>query len=115
MVKCSYCKIDIKPGTGTLFVKKDGKREQFDREKLKKGFLRACEKRPIDSDKIDFTINKIEAILRNKNTSEIPSKFIGQISMKELKKLDKVAYIRFASVYRSFEDVKEFRDEIKKL
>lgn len=101
--------------TDLTVVKKDGRREQFNREKLKKSILRSCEKRPVDTNKIDFLINKIEAVLRDKNTSEIPSKLIGELVMKGLKELDKVAYIRFASVYRSFEDVADFKKEIKQL
>ena len=76
---------------------------------------KACEKRQISHEKINEVVNEIENELRNKSTTEIPSKLIGELIMKKLKKLDKVAYIRFASVYRDFEDVDSFKEEIEKL
>ena len=94
-------------------VKKDSSRELFDREKLKKGLLRACEKRPVSIEKIDIIINKIEAKLRTLDNNEVQSKFLGEEAAKYLKQLDKVAYIRFASVYREFEDVEDFEKEIQ--
>ena len=96
-------------------IKKDGKREQFSRDKLKAGVLRACEKRPISKEEIDLVIDKIEAELRKKDTTEVPSTEIGELVMKRLKSLDKVAYIRFASVYREFDDVDSFKKEIQSL
>jgi len=99
-----------------LFViKKDGRREQFDRNKLLIGMKRACEKRPISIDTIEETVDEIEQNLRKRKTTEIPSKIIGEIVIRRLKALDKVAYIRFASVYRSFEDVESFEKEVKSL
>ena len=99
-----------------LFViKKDGRREQFDRNKLLIGMKRACEKRPISIDTIEETVDEIEQNLRKRKTTEIPSKIIGEIIIRRLKALDKVAYIRFASVYRSFEDVESFEKEVKSL
>ena len=96
-------------------IKKDGKREQFSRDKLKAGVLRACEKRPISKEEIDLVIDKMEAELRKKDTTEVPSTEIGELVMKRLKSLDKVAYIRFASVYREFDDVDSFKKEIQSL
>ena len=96
-------------------IKKDNSREQYDREKLKRGLLRACEKRPISMNKIDGIINKIEAKLRINNAKEIQSKSIGEEVAKQLKKIDKVAYIRFASVYREFADLGDFKKEIQEL
>lgn len=96
-------------------VKKDDRRENFSREKLKNGILKACEKRPISMDDIEQTLNSIEAELKAKNKKEIRSKEIGELLMRKLKKLDKVAYIRFASVYREFHDLSSFKEELSKL
>jgi transcriptional repressor NrdR len=96
-------------------VKKDGIREEFDREKVKKGILKACEKRPITIEQIDKTVDEIEKTLRNKGVTEVKSTFIGNLVMRHLKKLDSVAYIRFASVYRAFQDAGEFEKELKLL
>ena len=93
-------------------VKKDGRRENFSREKLKAGFMRACEKRPVSQEQINKAVDEIEKTIRTEE-KEVPTKIIGELVMKKLKKLDKVAYIRFASVYRDFEDVKDFEKEIK--
>lgn len=95
-------------------IKKDGRREDFDYEKVKRGIVRACEKRPIGMEEIDKMINIIEEKLRKKG-SEVKSELIGELVSKELKRTDKVAYIRFASVYRQFEDVSDFKKEIKEL
>ncbi|MBI3334280.1 transcriptional regulator NrdR [Candidatus Pacearchaeota archaeon] len=95
-------------------IKKDGGREDFDRDKLKRGIEKACEKRPISTERIDKMIITIEDKLRKKG-KEVPSTFIGEMVSKELKKVDKVAYIRFASVYRDFTDISDFKNEIKKL
>lgn len=94
-------------------IKKDNSRQLFDREKLKKGVVRACEKRPIPIEKIDNVLNKIEAKLRKINTNEIQSKHLGQEVARHLKQLDKVAYIRFASVYQEFEEINDFKKEIQ--
>jgi len=96
-------------------IKKDGKRERFEREKLSKGIEKAFEKRPIPKEKIDKIINEIEEQIRKKGKREIKSAVIGEIIMKKIKKLDNVAYLRFASVYRDFQDIKDFGREIKKL
>ena len=95
-------------------VKKDGRRENFSREKLKAGLMRACEKRPVSQEQINRAVDEIEKTVRTEE-KEVPTKIIGELVMKKLKKLDKVAYIRFASVYRDFEDVKDFEREIKEI
>ena len=98
-----------------MIIKKEGKREKFDREKIRVGMLKACEKRPVSQDKINLSLDKIEAKLRSKPKNEIGSKIVGDLVMKELKRLDEVAYIRFASVYKEFKDINSFKEEIKKL
>jgi transcriptional repressor NrdR len=98
-----------------IVVKKDGRRERFDRDKLKEGILKACEKRPIASDHVEKVLDEIETELRNEDQVEIPSKRVGRLVMKKLKRLDKVAYMRFASVYREFADLESFETELKKL
>lgn len=96
-------------------IKKDGTREFFDKEKLRRGLLKACEKRPVSSDEIDRIADDIEQILRNKHSPEVKSSVIGNLVMKQLKRLDSVAYIRFASVYRAFQDIGEFEKEVRLL
>lgn len=96
-------------------IKKDKRREKFSREKLEGGIQRAFEKRPISKEKINKMINDIEEQLRRKGKKEISSSIIGNLIIKKLKKADKVAYIRFASVYRDFADVNDFKKELKKL
>ncbi len=98
-----------------IVVKKEGRRERFDRNKLKGGILKACEKRPITNETIEKIVDEIETELRNEDQVEIPSKKIGGLVMKKLKRTDKVAYIRFASVYREFADLESFENELKKL
>jgi len=95
-------------------VKKDSSRENFDREKLKRGVLKACEKRAISSETIEKMVSKVEEKLRRRG-KEVRSALIGEIVSRELKKVDKVAYIRFASVYRDFRDLSDFRKELKEL
>ncbi|CBJ80799.1 MULTISPECIES: transcriptional regulator NrdR [Xenorhabdus] len=96
-------------------IKSDDIREPFDEEKLRRGMLKALEKRPVSSDDVETAIIHIKSQVRATGEREIPSKMIGNFVMDALKKLDKVAYIRFASVYRSFEDVREFGEEIARL
>lgn len=98
-----------------VVVKKDGRRERFDREKLFSGMLKACEKRPISRNIIDTAVTGIEQKLKSMSSTEIDSRLIGELVMKRLKKIDKVAYIRFASVYRSFTDLESFEEELKRL
>ncbi|MDT0595788.1 transcriptional regulator NrdR [Glaciecola petra] len=96
-------------------IKRDETREPFDEDKLVAGLTRALEKRPVSTESIHQTIAKIKSSLRAVGEREVKSEFIGELIMSALKELDKVAYVRFASVYRSFEDVKEFGEEIAKL
>jgi len=97
-------------------VKKDGRREKYSREKLRKGIEKACEKRPITSEQIDGAVQDVEAkIFAKAKDKDIKSENIGELVMQKLKKLDKIAYIRFASVYREFADIDDFKQEIKNL
>jgi len=98
-----------------MVVKKDGKREQFDREKIRKGILFSCQKRAVSSDQIDKIVQFVENSLREMDGVEVASSKLGDLVMKKLKQLDKVAYIRFASVYKEFADLDEFKKELAKL
>jgi transcriptional repressor NrdR len=98
-----------------MVVKKDGRREKFDRQKVLAGLLRACEKRPVSMTQMEDVVREVETRVMEAAERECPSTEIGQIVMKRLRELDKVAYIRFASVYRDFKDIKEFQDELKDL
>ena len=102
-----------RPEIIVMVVKKDGRREPYSRDKVKAGIMRACEKRPVSLESIEQSLDKIENSLRERD--EITSKQVGELVMRELKKLDKVAYIRFASVYREFDDITEFSKEVKLL
>jgi len=95
-------------------VKKDGKREPFDREKLKKGILKAIEKRPVSLDLVDDIVDQVEKEMLRKEKEEIPSKVIGSAVLKRLKKVDKVAWLRFVSVYLEFADLEDFEKTIEK-
>jgi len=98
-----------------VVVKKDGKRERFERQKLLNGILRACEKREISLEKIEKLVDDVESDLRKRDSVEVDSKTIGKIAMRRLKSLDKVAFLRFASVYLEFEDLARFEEELDKL
>lgn len=98
-----------------MVVKKDKTRELFDRSKVKKGIVRACEKRPVTMEQIENAVSEIEQQLLASMRSEIPSTEVGELVMDKLKDLDEVAYVRFASVYRQFKDITTFRDELNKL
>lgn len=108
----TYEKIEL---TLPMVVKKDSRREIFDSNKLKSGILVACRKRPVSADQIDAMIDRIENHLHANFSKEVPSAEVGNLVMKELKEIDKVAYIRFVSVYREFSDIKQFVDELTKL
>ncbi|MFH1310108.1 MAG: transcriptional regulator NrdR [Candidatus Omnitrophota bacterium] len=97
-----------------MVVKRDGTRKKFDREKIKAGLIKACEKRPVSMDKIDAIIEKIEKDIQKKADKEVKSTVIGNMVMEELYVLDEVAYVRFASVYRRFKDVSYFMKELQK-
>ena len=96
-------------------IKKDNTRELFNRQKLLAGFLKACEKRPISREMIDQAVKEIEQEVLNLETKEIPSSTVGELVMNKLKSMDKVAYIRFASVYKEFADVEDFKKELDAL
>ncbi len=98
-----------------MVIKKDNRREPFDRQKIEAGLLKACEKRPISMDTIEKVVDRIAKKYEDAAEKEIPAADIGEEIMTELKELDKVAYVRFASVYRDFKDIGEFMDELKGL
>lgn len=98
-----------------MIVKKDNRREKFDRQKILAGLLRACEKRPVSMNQLEAIVNEAEGFFAESTDRERPSSEIGQLVMDRLKELDKVAYVRFASVYLDFKDIKEFMDELKGL
>ncbi len=96
-------------------IKRDGNREPFNEDKLKSGLNKALEKRPVDIEKVEEAINRIKSNLRSTGEREVQSRVVGELVMKELRGLDEVAFVRFASVYRSFKDLNEFRKEIDRL
>lgn len=98
-----------------IVVKKGGTREEFSREKLLRGLIKACEKRPVPLKSIEDIVQDVEKELRNDGLSEVSSDFIGEMVMDRLAKVDEVAYVRFASVYRQFKDINVFIDELKEL
>jgi len=98
-----------------MVIKKDGRREPFDRWKIKSGILKACEKRPVSLEQVESLIDDVERNLFNSSEHEVATESIGQSVMDRLKRLDEVAYVRFASVYRQFRDLNEFMDELKGL
>jgi transcriptional repressor NrdR len=98
-----------------MVVKKDGRREPFDRTKILSGLKKACEKRPISVATIESVTDRIEKRIQEMGETEIPSRAVGEEIMKELHNLDQVAYVRFASVYREFKDIDQFMDELKAL
>ena len=108
----SYERIDEIP---YMVVKKDGNRERFDRQKVMAGLLKACEKRPVSAAMLEAIADRVEAALQEQPEKEIAAAEVGGFVMRELKELDKVAYVRFASVYRHFRDIGEFMTELKDL
>jgi transcriptional repressor NrdR len=98
-----------------LVIKKDGRREPFSRDKILNGILRACEKRPIPAEKIHAIVDAIENDLARQGVDEVQSSVIGERVMEELHRLDEVAYVRFASVYRHFKDLNQFLEELRSL
>ena len=98
-----------------VVVKKDGSRQSFDRNKVLSGMIRACEKRPVPYSTLESMVNEIEQVLQNEMEREISSAEIGELVMERLKKVDEVAYVRFASVYRQFKDINTFMRELSKL
>ena len=108
----SYERVDEIP---YMVVKKDGRRERFERQKLIAGLLKACEKRPVSVAALESVADRVESTLQERTEKEITTNEIGSIVMQDLKRLDKVAYVRFASVYRHFRDIGEFMTELKDL
>src|SRR2546425_191613 len=108
----SYERIDEIP---YMVIKKDGTRERFERQKLIAGLLKACEKRPVSVAAVEAVADRVEAMLQDRPEKEMATAEVGQVVMEELKRLDKVAYVRFASVYRHFRDIGEFMNELKDL
>lgn len=100
---------------GVFVIKNDGRREEFDRSKILSGLRRACEKRPIDIEQIDMLVGDVMATLESEFDTEIPTKAIGERIMNKLKNIDKIAYVRFASVYKDFRDIDELAREISNL
>ena len=108
----TYERIDEVP---YMVVKKDGRREKFDREKVLKGLLKACEKRPVSMSKLSEMVNRVESKVSDSPDREISTNDIGEFLMDNLRELDKIAYVRFASVYRDFQDEQAFFNELKNL
>lgn len=108
----TYERIDEVP---YMVVKKDGRREKFDRQKVLNGLLKACEKRPVPMSKLAEIVDEVEGVLADKPDRELSTSEIGELLMQRLLALDKIAYVRFASVYRDFQDVEAFFSELKEL
>jgi transcriptional repressor NrdR len=108
----SYERIDEIP---YMVIKKDGRREEFDRQKIMGGLLKACEKRPVSVMQLEAIANEIESFVQESSERERSTQEIGEVLMERLRKLDKVAYVRFASVYLDFKDIKEFMAELREL
>jgi transcriptional repressor NrdR len=108
----TYERIDEIP---YMVIKKDGRRERFDRQKILQGLLKACEKRPVATTKLEAMVDEVERAVQETTERELTTNELGGMLMARLKKMDKVAYVRFASVYSDFKDVKEFMNELKGL
>lgn len=116
-IKCkgrftTYEKIESSP---IMVIKKDNTRQAFDRDKIINGMIKSCEKRPVSREDIENAVDKIEKKIQNTMKKEISSREIGEMVMEELKNLDEVSYVRFASVYREFKDLQSFVDELEKI
>jgi transcriptional repressor NrdR len=118
--ECGKCKkrfttYERVEGPQLLVIKKDGSRETFEREKVRRGVTRACEKRPVRSDLIEEIVDEVEREMLRKKNSEVPSRVVGNAILKRLKKTDKVAYVRFASVYLDFDEIEDFTKLVKEI
>lgn len=102
-------------GPQLLVVKKSGRRESFDREKVRRGIVRACEKRPVSTDLIEETVDQVEREMLRKKNAEVSSRTVGNAVLRRLKKIDKVAYVRFASVYLDFGDIEDFAAVVREI
>ncbi|MDP8261480.1 MAG: transcriptional regulator NrdR [Candidatus Kappaea frigidicola] len=116
-LKCQrrYTTYEHIEGVSLMVVKKDGRRESFDRKKVLSGLVKSCEKRPISVEKLEETVDDIERTLQRNFDKEVESVEVGELIMQRLGKLDQVAYVRFASVYREFKDVNQFMKELKQI
>lgn len=116
-LKCGkrFTTYEIIESVPIMVIKKDRTRETFSREKLMKGLLSACYKRPVSLEEIEGIVNGVEAAIQNSLDREIESRRIGELAMGMLKEIDEIAYVRFASVYRQFKDINTFRNELNKL
>ena len=108
----TYEKIEVTP---IMVIKKNGLRQQFERNKIINGMIRACEKRPVSIEEIEKTVDEIEIEINNSLKREVEASYIGDMVIERLKKLDEIAYVRFASVYRQFKDINVFKKELNKL
>ncbi len=108
----TYERVELAP---LVVIKKNGDREQFDRQKLLRGIMHACEKRPVSIDMMEKLVSEVETALNNELMQEVESEKIGELVMDKLKEVDEVAYVRFASVYRQFRDINTFMEELQKL
>ncbi|MDD5613507.1 MAG: transcriptional regulator NrdR [Candidatus Omnitrophica bacterium] len=108
----TYEKTELTP---IIIMKKDGRREEFCREKVLNGLRKACQKRQVSTEQLEEIADKIEKDLEKRNQQEVPSKIVGELIMRYLHKLDQVAYVRFASVYKEFKDIEEFKEALDKL
>lgn len=108
----TYERVELAP---LMVIKKNGTREQFDRQKLLRGIMHACEKRPVSIETMETMVSEIETTLNNELMQEVESEKIGELVMEKLKDVDEVAYVRFASVYRQFRDINTFMEELQKL
>jgi transcriptional repressor NrdR len=102
-------------GPQLIVIKKDASRENFDREKIRRGINHACEKRPVSTDLVEEMVDQVEQEMLKKKNSEVSSRLIGNAVLRQLKKVDKVAYVRFASVYLDFDDLEDFNELIKEI
>jgi transcriptional repressor NrdR len=108
----SYERIEEAP---LMVIKRDGAREQFDLKKILKGVTRACEKRPVATDTIEKLVEEVDQLVRREGRKEVPTAWIGDLVMERLQKIDQIAYVRYASVYRNFTDVTQFLNEVRSL
>lgn len=102
-------------GPQLIVIKKDGGRENFDREKIRRGINHACEKRPVSTDLVEEIVDQVEQEMLKKKSNEVSSRLIGNAVLRQLKKMDKVAYVRFASVYLDFDDIEDFTSLVKEI
>jgi transcriptional repressor NrdR len=115
--KCArrFTTFEMVEETPLIVIKKDGSREEFSREKMLRGLIRACEKRPVSMERLEMIVSEVEQQLRNTAHAEVDSREIGELMMEQLYPVDEVAYIRFASVYRQFKDISMFLKELNQL